>query len=52
MKQVEIMRATPNNYETWQMLMLLGHTLSQQNGKQYYVEINNQHDCIILRREA
>ena len=46
--QVEIMRATPNNFETFNNLMLLGHTLHEKNNKNYSVIINWKEDCVIL----
>ena len=48
MKQTEIMKATPNNFSTFDMLMLLGHTMSEKNGKQYSVQIDWKNDCVRL----
>ena len=50
MKQnLEIMKCTPNNYETFNLLMLLGHTLHEKNGKNYSVTIDWKNDCVILQ---
>ena len=46
--QVEIMRATPNTYGTFNNLMLLGHTLHEKNGLNYSVIIDFKKDCVIL----
>ena len=46
------MRATPNTFETFNNLMLLGHTLHEKNGKDYSVEINWKEDCVILQVEV
>ena len=48
MKQTEMLRATPNNYGTFNALMLLGHTMHEKNGKHYSVQINWIEDCVIL----
>lgn len=48
MKQTEVLRATPNNYGTFNALMLLGHTMHEKNGSNYSVEINWKEDCVIL----
>ena len=48
MKQTEIMVSTPNNYSTFNMLMLLGHTMHEQNGKEYSVQIDWKNDCVRL----
>lgn len=50
-KQVEIMRATPNTLGTFDMLMLLGHTLHEKNGNNYNVQINFKEDVVILLKE-
>lgn len=47
----EIMRATPNTLGTFDMLMLLGHTMHERNGKEYSVQINFKEDCVILFAE-
>ena len=44
----EIMRSTPNNYGTFNNLMLLGSELSKRNNKHYEVEINFEEDVVIL----
>ena len=46
--KVEVLRAKPNIYGTFQNLMLLGHTLSEQDKRDYSVEINFEQDCVIL----
>lgn len=46
--QTEIMRATPNTLGTFDMLMLLGHTLHEKNGKDYNVIIDFKSDAVIL----
>ena len=46
--QREILRATPNNFETFNNLMLLGHTLHEKSNKNYSVIINWKEDCVIL----
>ena len=47
----EIMKATPNNMETFMNMMLLCHTLQEKNGKDYSVQINWENDCVILYLE-
>lgn len=47
----EVMRSTPNNLETFNLLMLLGHTLHEQTGKEYFVRIDWKNDCVILSVE-
>ena len=51
-KQIEVLRARPNTYGTFQSLMLLGNTLNIENGKNYFVEINFKEDCVILKTEV
>ena len=46
--QIEILRATPNNFETFNNLMLLGHTLHEKNNKNYSVIIDWKSDSVIL----
>ena len=46
--QIEILRATPNNFATFNNLMLLGHTLHEKNNKNYSVVIDWKTDCVIL----
>lgn len=46
--QVEIMRATPNTLGTFDMLMLLGHTLHEKNGNNYSVIVDFKGDAVIL----
>lgn len=48
MKQTEIMVSKPNNYSTFNMLMLLGHTMHEKNGKEYSVQIDWKNDCVRL----
>lgn len=48
MKEIEVLRATPNTLGTFDSLMLLGHTLHEKNGKHYSVQINWIEDCVIL----
>lgn len=50
-KLLEVMRATPNCLGTFDCLMLLGHTLHEKNGKNYFVQINWKEDCVILSVE-
>ena len=45
------MKSTPNNFETFNNLMLLGHTLHEKNGREYIVQINWKEDCVILAVE-
>lgn len=52
MKQIKIMESTPNNYETFNLLMLLGHTLHEKNGFEYVVQINWKEDKVILFQEV
>ena len=52
MKQFEeIMKSTPNNLETFNLLMLLGHTLHEKNNQNYVVTIDWKNDCVILQLE-
>ena len=51
-KQIDVLRARPNTYGTFQSLMLLGNTLNKENGKNYFVEINFKEDCVILKTEV
>lgn len=44
----EVMKSTPNNLGTFDALMLLGHTLHEKNGKEYFVQIDWDNDCVIL----
>lgn len=44
----EIMVSKPNNYSTFNMLMLLSHTMHEQNGKEYIVQIDWKNDCVRL----
>lgn len=44
----EIMVATPNNLSTFDMLMLLGHTMNEKNGNEYIVQIDWKNDCVRL----
>lgn len=46
--QVEVMRATPNTLGTFDMLMLLGHTLHEKNGNNYSVIVDFRADSVIL----
>ena len=48
MKQIEIMKATPNTLGTFDMLMLLGHTLHEKNGKDYNVIVDFKSDYVVL----
>ena len=48
MKQIEIMKATPNTLGTFNMLMLLGHTLHEKNGKDYNVIVDFKSDYVVL----
>ena len=48
MKQIEVMKATPNNLGTFEMLMLLGHTLHEKNGKDYNVIVDFKSDYVVL----
>ena len=50
-KMKEIMKATPNTLGTFNMLMLLGHTLHEKNGKNYSVQINFKEDYVALYEE-
>lgn len=47
-KMKEIMVATPNNLSTFDMLMLLGHTMNEKNGNEYIVQIDWKNDCVRL----
>ena len=46
--QTEIMRATPNTLATFNLLMLLGHTLHEKNGKDYNVIVDFKSDYVVL----
>lgn len=48
---IEIMRCTPNCLGTFDAIMLLGNTLHEKTGKEYFVEINWKEDCVILSVE-
>lgn len=48
MKQTQIMVSTPNCLSTFDMLMLLGHKLHEENGKNYNVQIDFKNDCVRL----
>lgn len=48
MKEIEIMKATPNTLATFNMLMLLGHTMHEKNGHEYNVKIDFKNDCVFL----
>ena len=50
-KLMEVMRSTPNCLGTFDSLMLLGHTLHEKNGRNYYVQINWKEDCVVLSVE-
>ncbi|MBO7716808.1 MAG: hypothetical protein J6S85_24790 [Methanobrevibacter sp.] len=52
MKTIEIMKSTPNNLETFNLLMLLGHTLHEQTGKEYSVQIDWKNDSVKLLVEV
>ncbi len=47
-KLQEVMRSTPNCWGTFDALMLLGQTLHETNGKNYFVQINWKEDCVVL----
>jgi len=51
MTQIKIMESKPNNYETFNLLMLLGHTLHEKNGYEYNVQIDWNNDKVILFKE-
>lgn len=48
----EIMRCKPNCLETFDHLMILGNTLHETTGKNYFVNLNMKEDCIILLVEV
>lgn len=50
--QVEIMTAKPNTLGTFDMLMLLGNTMHNKNGKDYSVTIDFKNDCVRLVMEV
>lgn len=43
-----ILTSKPNTLATFEYLMLLGHTLHEKTGREYYVEINFKEDCVNL----
>lgn len=51
MKQTQVMVSTPNCLSTFNMLMLLGHQLHEENGKNYFVQIDWKNDCVKLFEE-
>lgn len=48
MKQIKIMESKPNTYETFNLMMLLGHTLHEKNGFEYEVQVNWKEDKVVL----
>lgn len=47
-KQTLIMEAKPNNLATFNYLMLLGHTLHENTGRNYNVQIDFKSDSVKL----
>ena len=44
----EIMKSTPNNLETFNIMLLLAHELHEKNGKHYEVQICWSEECVKL----
>lgn len=47
----EILRSTPNNLETFNLMLLLAHTLHEKDGENYSVEVNWKGDFVALIKE-
>ena len=46
--QYLVMESKPNTLGTFDALMLLGHTLHEKNGKNYYVQVDFRADSVKL----
>ena len=51
-KQNLVLESRPNNLGTFDCLMLLGHTLHEKNGKNYFVQVDFKSDSVKLFVEA
>ena len=50
MKEIEILKSTPNNYETFNLMLLLAHTLHEKDGQTYFAKIDWKGDFVSLIR--